>query len=138
VVGFMDAADAAESDARAATLKGERDILNREWGTNFEFNKVTAMQGAKRLGVDEATVQALENVVGYSKIMEMFRKIGAGTNEDTFVEGGHGNPTTTNGAVARKNELMSDPEWVKRYLSGSLKEVQEMNNLISLISGAAA
>jgi hypothetical protein len=34
--------------------------LQKEWGTNFEFNRLTAMQGAKRLGVDEATVAKLE------------------------------------------------------------------------------
>ncbi len=138
VVKYLGDADAAEASARTVTLKAERDSLTKEWGNNFEFNRLTAMQGAKRLGVDEATVAKLEGEIGYAKVMEMFRRIGAGTSEDTFVEGTSGNPTTRNGAVARKSELMSDPEWSKRFLSGSKKEVDEMNALIALISGAAA
>lgn len=137
VVKNLDDASAAAASARAATLKTERDALTKEWGNNFEFNRLTAMQGAKRLGVDEATVATLENAVGYSKIMEMFRKIGQGTNEDTFVEAGmnNGNPTTMNGAKARIAELKSDPDFIKKYLAGSKKEVDEMNNLIALASG---
>jgi hypothetical protein len=139
VVNFMDAADKADGESRAATLKTERASLEKEWGNNFEFNKLTAMQGAKRLGVDEATVAQLESTLGYAKVMEMFRRIGAGTNEDSFVEGGgSGNPTTLNGAKARIAELKSDQDWVKRYLSGSKKEVDEMNNLLMLANGIAA
>lgn len=138
VVKFMDSAEKAETDARAATLSTERASLQKEWGSNFEFNRLTAMQGAKRLGVDEQTVAKLEGEIGYSKIMEMFRKIGAGTTEDTFVEGGSGNPTTLNGARARIEELKSDPDWTKRYLAGSKKEIDEMNNLMQLATGMAA
>jgi len=139
VVKNMDDAASASTAARAATLKAERDSLTREWGNNFEFNRLTAMQGAKRLGVDEATVAKLEGELGYAKVMEMFRKIGQGTSEDTFVEAGSGgNPTTMNGAKARIAELRSDPEFVKNYLAGRKKEVDEMNNLISISSGAAA
>lgn len=138
VVKFMDDADKAEGDARTATLNSERANLQKEWGNNFEFNRLTAMQGAKRLGVDPETVAKLESEVGYSKIMEMFRKIGAGTTEDSFVEGGNGNPTTMNGAKARIEELKSDPQWRARYLAGSKKEVDEMNNLIALSTGLAA
>lgn len=134
VVKYLGDADRAESDARAATLTAERSTLQREWGNNFEFNRLTAMQGAKRLGVDEATVAKLEGEIGYAKVMEMFRKIGAGTSEDTFVEGSSGNPTTMNGARARIAELKSDPDWVKKYLAGSKKEVDEMNNLMSMVS----
>lgn len=139
VVKYLGDADSAESAARATTLKNERETLTREWGNNFEFNRLTAMQGAKRLGVDEATVAKLEGELGYAKVMEMFRKIGQGTTEDTFVETPlGGNPTTMNGAKARIAELKSDPDWVKKYLAGSSKEVAEMNNLIALSSGAAA
>lgn len=138
VVGFMDNADKIETETRNTTMRNEQAALQKEWGSNFEFNRLTAMQGAKRLGVDEATVKQLESSMGFAKTMEMFRKIGAGTNEDTFIQGGTGNPTTTNGAIARKSELMSDPEFVKNYLAGRAKEVNEMNSLIQLISGQAA
>jgi len=143
VVSFMDAADKAEADARAATQQAERAALQQEWGNNAEFNRLTAMQGARRaVGNDEKAAQvisAMEQAMGYKATMEFWRKIGSATSEDTFVESGQGgNPVTMNGARARVQELKSDPDWVARYLKGSQKEVQEMNNLIQLISGAAA
>lgn len=138
VVKFMDDADAAEANTRAGTIKAERDILTKEWGTNFEFNRLTAMQGAKRLGVDEATVDVLQGSIGYAKVMEMFRRIGQGTSEDTFIEPTHGNPTTLNGARAKIAELKGDPEWTARYLAGGKKERDELDNLMKLVHGEAA
>jgi hypothetical protein len=97
------------------------------------------MQGAKRLGLTPDGVAALEGQIGYTNVMEALRKIGAGTTEDTFVEGGHGgSPTTMNGAKARKAELMADKAWAARYLSGGIPERQEMDNLNLLIAGEAA
>lgn len=144
VVKFMSDAEAAEQAERATRGQAERNALKQEWGQNFDMNHLTAMQGAKRvLGNDEAAaksvVDAMEQAMGYKATMEFWRKIGAGTTEATFVEGGRtGNPVTVNGAIARKNELMSDPAWAERYLKGSQKEVSEMNNLLALIAGEAA
>lgn len=143
VVGFMDAADQADATNRQATLTRERKALESEWGTNFEFNRVTAMQGARRaVGSDEAAakvVEAMQEALGYKATMEFWRKIGAGTTEDSFVDVQKGGSVTTrNGAVARKAELEGDPDWVKRYIAGGAKERQEMNSLLEQIHGAAA
>lgn len=141
VVKFMDEADAADVANRSARLQTDRAALQKEWGNDFEFNRLTAMQGAKRaVGTDEAAqklVDAMQEAVGYKATMEFWRKIGAGTSEDTFVDTGRGgNPTTRNGAVARKAELEGDPDWVKRYIAGGAKERQEMESLLTQIHGA--
>lgn len=142
VVKFMDDADAAETAARAAKIQADQSALKQEWGQNFDFNRLTAMQGVKRaIGGDDAAAQsvvdAMQNAIGYKATMEFWRKIGAGTSESTFHDGGTtGNPTTMQGAIARKSELERDPEWSARYLKGSPKEVAEMNALIQLIAGA--
>ena len=143
VVGFMDAADAADTAAKAARLQSERTALQSEWGPNAEFNRLTAMQGAKRaVGSEEKAaevISAMQDAIGYKATMEFWRKIGAGTSEDTFVESGHGgNPVTMNGAKARIEELKNDPEWTARYLKGMPKEKAEMDNLIMLVTGVAA
>ncbi len=143
VVGFMDAADKAEADARAATRQSQRTDLAREWGNNAEFNRLTAMQGARRaVGSDDEAakvISAMEDAIGYKSTMEFWRKIGAGTTEDTFHEAGQtGNPVTMNGARARITELQNDPEWTSRYLKGMAKEKAEMDNLMQLLHGAAA
>jgi hypothetical protein len=44
-----------------------------------------------------------------------------------------GNPTTRNGAVARKAELMADKAWANRYLAGGANERREMDALNLLI-----
>jgi hypothetical protein len=138
VVKFMEGADANEAAERAAKLTAERAELAKSWGKNADMNKLQAMQGAKRLGVDEATVASLENVVGYAKIMEMFRKIGAGTSEETFIEGGgSGNPATVQGAQARLDELKADQAWGKRLLAGDSAAKREFENLTQLIASAA-
>lgn len=143
VVKFMESADASENSERTARLQADRAALEREWGPNHEFNRLTAMQGAKRaIGTDEAAqkvVSAMEEAIGYKATMEFWRRIGAGTTEDTFVDVSKGgSPTTRNGAVARKAELESDPDWVKRYIGGGAKERQEMASLLEQIHGVAA
>lgn len=143
VVNFMEGADKAEASERTAKLQADRNALQTEWGSNFEFNRLTAMQGAKRaVGSDEAAaavISAMEQAIGYKSTMEFWRKIGAGTTEDTFVDVSKGgSPTTRNGAVARKAELEGDPDWVARYIKGGAKERQEMESLLAQIHGAAA
>lgn len=138
VVTWRENADKSASSERTAKLNAERSELQKSWGTNFDFNKLKAMEGARRLGVDPATVDGLEQQVGYAKIMEMFRKIGAGTSEDTFHDGapgGAGHVATRDGAVARKAELMRDNGWVERYNKGGVEEVREMQGLNRWITG---
>jgi hypothetical protein len=135
VVKFMEGADASEAAARAAQLNAEKAELAKSWGANAELNKLTAMQGAKRLGIDPETVAVLENTVGYAKVMEMFRKIGAGTSEDTFVDGGsNNNPVTRESAQARLNELTNDQAWGKRLLAGDAAARREFDHLSALIA----
>lgn len=144
VVGFMDGKDAAAASERAAKITAERAELTKEWGTNWEFNRLTAMQGAKRAaGSDEGAqklVDAMQNTIGYKATMEFWRKIGAGTTEDTFVEntGGGTNPVTRAGAVARLSELKADKAWASRLLAGDAATKREFDGLMQLIHGEAA
>jgi len=143
VVKNLDDQAAAANTERAAKITAERADLLKEWGTNFEFNRLQAMQGAKRAaGSDEAAaklIDAMQNQIGYKATMEFWRKIGAGTTEDTFVDTNTGaNPTTRNGAVARLAELQADKAWTERYLKGDAAARREMDSLMTLIHGAAA
>jgi hypothetical protein len=139
VVKWLGDADKAEAADTTVKRTQERERLLREWGNNAEFNRLTAMQGARRLGVNEEDVARFESILGYDRTMEIFRKIGAGTSEDTFVQSGQGgNPTTANGAAARRAELMADQGWAERYLKGGVTERREMEALNTMIAGAAA
>lgn len=126
---------AAEAATKLATEKAD---LLKNWGPNAEMNKLLAMQGAKRLGITPEAISALEKVSGYAAVMEAMRKIGAGTSEDTFVEGKtNGTPTTAGAAQARLNELMADQAWGKRLTTGDTDATREFHALTAQIAAAA-
>ena len=136
-------AETAKTAERTARLQTERAEVQKEWGQNFDFNRLQAMQGAKRaVGTDEAAqklITSMEEAIGYRATMEFWRKIGAGTSEDTFVDVQKGGTVTTrNGAAARLRELESDPDWAARLVKGDPKARQEMDSLLQQIHGVAA
>lgn len=135
---FMDSAEASDKTESAAKLALEKTELAKNWGANFEANKFVASQAAKALGIDPATVSALEGVVGYAKIMEMFRNIGSKIGEDKFITGDRGGSPgvmTREQAVARRAELVADKAWGLRYTAGGATERREMEALNHLIAG---
>ena len=139
VIKSADDRAAATAAEAAARIKTERDALAANWKQNFEFNRLTAMEGARRLGVTKETLAKLEGELGGAQVMEMFRKIGAGTSEDSFHDGGQNNaPTTQNGAKAQLAQLMADPAWGKRLTAGDAATKREFDNLMLTIHGQAA
>ena len=137
----LDDTRAADSAVSTAKLAEEKTKLQENWKTNFDFNHLKAMEGARRLGITPEAVKALEGQIGYAAVMEAMRKIGSATSEDTFVERGAtagGLPTTREGATARKAELMADRDWAGRYLKGGMAEKREMDALNMMIDGVAA
>lgn len=141
VAKHMESADTANLTVYNAKLAEEKATLAKNWGTNFDFNHLKAMEGARKLGITPEGVKALEGQIGYAAVMEAMRKIGSGTSEDVFVEGNRGpggNPTTREGAMARKAELMADTAWCARYTKGGVAERQEMDGLNMMIDGERA
>src|SRR5690349_6498180 len=74
VVKAMDGVRAAESADQTAKIAEAREKLKQNWGTSFEYNKLKAMDGARKLGIDPEAVATLENVIGYAGVMEALRK----------------------------------------------------------------
>lgn len=136
-VGFMEQADAREAEQSGTRLAEEKSQLQKDWGNNYEYNRQTAVQGAQKLKVTAEDVAALEKVVGYSRVMEMFRKVGAGTTEDAYISGKQGGEfmTTAQTAEARLRELTSNPQWNQRLMANEAEAVREFQQLTRLISG---
>lgn len=138
----LDSKSTSDTTVLAATLQEQKDALTKNWGDKFQYNHLQAIEGARRLGIDKEGVAALEKTIGYDKVMEVMRKIGAHTREDTFVERGAGGPagdvTTTEGAQARKSELMADKAWVEKYNNGDPAAKREMTRLNQMITGVSA
>lgn len=139
VIKYLDDAAAAEGTTKAQTLTEQKDALKKSWGPRHDENLLAAKQAVRRLGLDPETVAALEGVIGYDKVMEMFRKVGVGSNEDTFHAGREpGNPATQQGAQARLEELQKDAGWVNRLMSGDVTARKEFNALTEQISGVTS
>jgi hypothetical protein len=142
VVKHLDSAATEKANITTANQEADRAKLKANWGDKFEFNRLQAMEGARKLGISPEAVAGLESVMGYSGVMDALRKIGINTREGTFIEpgagGSLGQATTVEGALARKAELMADQAWGKRFLEGGAAERAEMNRLDQMISGVAA
>src|SRR5262245_34126622 len=141
VVKYLEDAEKAETAITTNKVNEQKAKLKADWGTNFDFNHLKAMEGARRLGITPEAVQALENQIGYAAVMETMRKIGAGTTEDTFIERGAtggGMPVTAGAAQARLEELGNDQAWVKRFLAGDPAAKAEWEGLTKLMTPEAA
>ena len=139
LVEYMDQADATEAAATADAIAQERQSLAKNWGSNFEANKLVAQNAVRALGLDPATVNALESVIGYSKVMEMFRTVGSKIGEDQFVTGGgqgngQHNVMSREQATARKAELRNDSSWVSRFLQNDQAARREMAAIDTILS----
>jgi hypothetical protein len=141
VVKYLENADTSEKTLTASKLADQKAALARNWGPNFDFNHLKAMEGARRAGVTPETVKAMEAGMGYDGVMEHFRRIGAGTSEEmwagTGAKGGvnvNGMPVTRDGAQARLNELMSDATWRDRLNGGNVEARNEWFALCQAVS----
>lgn len=134
----QEATEAADVATKTAALETEKAALAKNWGTNAEANRVIAQSAARALGITPETVAALEGVIGYSAIMEMFRSIGTKIGEDKFVKSENmpGGVMTLEQAKAKVADLQKDAAWRARYLSGGEPEKREMLALNTIIAAA--
>src|SRR6185312_6713199 len=61
VVKQLDYARAADATVNTAKLAEQKAKLAKDWGPNYDFNHLKAMEGARRLGITPEAVTALEN-----------------------------------------------------------------------------
>ena len=137
IIRYEENIEAAGATTNQARIDAERARLEVNWGPNKDFNLLTAMNGARRLGITDEQVNALRSTLGEYQTMEMFRRIGAATTEDTFVEGAQatGAPTTLPGAQAEMARLQQDDAWVKRLLGGDVEARRQFEGLTQQITG---
>lgn len=130
--------DAANAD-KAAALAASKAELAKSWGANEAGNRLIAQNAATRLGIDAAAVTALEGVVGYNKVMEMFLNLGTRMGEDKFVTGAK-TGIGPNGALSKEQansqlaELKADKAFVAKYLDGDREARRQMDALHQLIA----
>lgn len=138
VSGYLTAIETERAAQAAEKLTLEKAELAKSWGANYAANKIVAENAARALGIDPAAVAALEQQVGYGKVMEMFRTIGTKIGEDTLVKTpGGGGVMTREEAIDRKASLMADAGFRKKFLDGDTASVRELQGLDKIITGVA-
>ncbi len=140
VVKYLDGVETARAAADADKLATERAELKKNWGNNEAANMVVARAAATALGVAPEAVAAMEKIVGYAKVMEMFRTIGTKIGEDRFItpsRGGAGGVMTRDQASAELVALKADKAWVGRYMNGGVEEKRKMEALQRIVVGVS-
>ena len=126
----------------AANLTKERATLASNWKTTPDKlqeapNMVVAKAAAAALKVTPEHLVALEKTMGYAKVMEMFREVGARMGEDKFIKtevDGKEQIASKDAAIARKKELYKDENWVKRVNAGDTAAMRELTDLNTILS----
>lgn len=122
----------AETDI---TMKNQEQqaALKSAWGSAFDQNKEIAAAARRGLGIDDATLDALDQVLGFDKTMQLFYTIGTKIREPEFVDGSgnrsFGAALTPGQAQAKIAELKSDKNFIARYMSGDATARHEMESL---------
>lgn len=114
--------------------------IDKMWGQNAVMNRELCKKAARTLGLTEEQNIKMKDVFGGPKGQyEFMFKISQMITED--LGKGLSSPgskvfnMTLDQAKARRNELMSDSEWVKRYMEGGATEKEEFTNLNKIIAG---
>lgn len=122
----------AEADVLARNQE-QQAALKTAWGSAFDQNKEIAAAAARGLGVDAATLDALDQALGFDKTMQLFHSIGTKIREPEFVDGS-GNRTfgaalTPGQAQAKIAELKVDKNWVSRLMNHDAAATAEWKQL---------
>lgn len=114
----------------------EQEGLKKKWGQAFEQNVGIARRAAKEFGLDAETVEKLENVMGFTKVMELMNNIGSKLGEAAFHTGNNhvnaGYKLTPEAAQNRIKTLREDQAFVSRYLNKDVAAAEEMARLHSM------
>lgn len=121
------------ADIQFATEKAE---LLKNWGQYAEANLTTAKNAFTKLGFTEEQVNAMQDQIGFAKVMSMFHTIGTKTGEDAWIKGENNGPMTREQASERIKERKLDKAFMARYFNGDLDAKREMNDLHRVASAA--
>lgn len=124
--------------------------LKREWsGKTFdersELGRRALREYGAALGKDQAeigqTLTALEGSIGTAKLLKLFAAIGEKQGEHGFIDSDRGSQTfgmTPEAAAVKKQQLMADPDFTKKYMAGrETAEFQQIDQLNKIILGNA-
>lgn len=118
--------------------------LKTEWGSNFDQLSQLADRAraelAPKMGLDEQQLSLLTDVFGPAGTLKMFAGLGSVIGEAKFRSGDSSSlgPMTPDAAAARRDQLVNDQDWQKRYQAGDVRARQEWDQINETLAQAAA
>jgi hypothetical protein len=110
-----------QSEAAGVKSAAEMQSLQKEWGSAFDQKVATGKAAVKAFGVDDATIDRLQEGMGLAGVLKFFDAVGSKIGEKGFVAGdtSTGFGALTPGEAERQlREMDSDPEKRNRILGG--------------------
>ncbi len=121
---------ASMKEASAQKFKDSQASLVKDWGAALDQNTQIAREGAKRMGHDAKTMDALSTVLGHAETMKLYHQLGSAVSESTFIQGRQQatklEPVT---ALAQIQALKQDKAFAAKYASGDSEAVAKMTRL---------
>ncbi len=113
-------------------IAAQETSLKQEWGMAFDKNMEVARNAAKEFGIDNDTIDKLEDAMGWTGVIKFMHNVGSKLGEHGFVtssqQQGFG-VMTPEAARHRIQLLKSDNDFAKRFMSGEMSAREEMNRL---------
>lgn len=127
------------TESQAAAAQAEAAILDKDWGAEKAGRMELARRAALKLGLDEASITALQQSAGHAKAFKALAAVGDMLREakvDGLGDiGSFG--MTPEGAKAMRAQKMADQEFVKRAMNANSAEWAEIKKYDAIIAGKA-
>jgi hypothetical protein len=124
----------AQINQQMQNAEMELQVLQSEWGKEYDQNIEAARRATREFGVQEQVLQKIEDAIGTREMLKLFANVGKGLGEAQFVEGSRqgGLGMSPEAARVRLGQLKGDKEWSAKYLSGNADAKAEMERLMRL------
>lgn len=131
----------ASLDAHQAKIAADDKQLKTEWGQAYDQNTQLARRAVKEFGMDAATIDKLESVLGFAGVMKHMYTIGAKLGESPYVASNSNGASNFNrfltpeAAKSRINTLRADSDFTRRYINNEAAAKYEMEQLHKMAYG---
>jgi hypothetical protein len=122
----------SQMNQQAQNSEMEMQVLQSEWGKEFDANIEAARRATRQFGVEEGVLEKIEGAIGTREMLKLFANIGKGMGEDSFVDStkSAGFGISPEAARVRISQLKADKDWSAKYLSGNADAKAEMERLM--------
>ena len=137
---FANQANSSSAEQTKLAQEAELSDLKNRWGDKFSERVEHGRRVADQFGVDNDTLNGIENSIGTAKILELFAKIGDSLGEDSMVE--TDDPSSRFGASIEQHQadkralvdkIKANPERLSDYVNGKGDDYKRIEKLDEII-----